>query len=102
MVRPAALAVAEAMRELEEKRHPRHQQLLHGEFRRGAEKARPRPLARLDQLGGKGHEMRLEAGDDLERRPVDLDEAAVGEEMTDGGNQPALRLVIAALLGEAL
>src|SRR5260221_7239451 len=102
MVRPAALAVAEAMRELEEKRHPRHQQLLHGEFRRGMEKTRPLPLARLDELGGKGHEMRLEAGADLERGRVDLDEAAAGEEMPDGGDHPAARLEIGALRREAL
>ena len=74
----AALAVAKDVRELEDALHAGREQLLHGEFGRGVEiercARRPRP-ARSRQRG-EGLEMRLEAGARLQRRRIDLDEAA--------------------------
>ena len=72
----AALAIAEHAREIEDARLAGRQQLLAGEFRRGVQIERPPLAVRRDQLGREGMQMRLVAGRDLQRRGLDLDEAA--------------------------
>ena len=73
MVQRAALAVAEAAGELEDAPFAGRQQLLAGEFRRGAQEA---PVA----AGGRRHfrphgmDVGLVAGGDLQDRGLDLDE----------------------------
>ena len=54
----AALAIAEGMGELEDFRHSRRQQLLHGKFGRGVEEERPHAVGFLE-AGGEGTQMRL-------------------------------------------
>ena len=73
MMQRAALAVAEHAGEFENARLARRQQLLGGEFRRGAQIERAPLPARRDQLGGEGMQMRLVAGRDLQSRGLDLD-----------------------------
>jgi len=88
----AVLAVAEDMRELPNARHPGDQQFLHREFGRGVQVTLCRSaVARVVQFGGKSPQMGFEPGAHLQRRRVDLDIAACGEEAADGAeNPPAL------------
>src|SRR5271168_4779683 len=92
----AAFAVAEGMGELEQPRHPRRQQLLHGEFGRSVQKrpallSAPR-LAAILKNRRERLEMRLEAGAHLEGRCFDLGEAPGLEELTDGARHGAAHL----------
>ena len=96
-----ALAVAIDMRDVEDARLARRQQLLAGEFRRGVEIA---PLGRavgLDQLGGEAMQMRLVAGRDLQRAAIHLDEAAVRKPVADGGHDAVPRQEEGAAVGMA-
>ena len=79
MVQSPALAVAEHAREIEDARLARRQQLLAGEFRRGAQVQRGSLAARSDQLGGEGMQMGLVAGRDLQGRGLHLHEIVGGE-----------------------
>ena len=81
MVQRAALAVAERAGELDDPALARRQELLAGEFGRGAQIA---PLARArgrDELGGEGMEMGLVARRRHQRRGLDLDEIPRREEL---------------------
>ena len=70
----AALAVAEHFCEFDDAALPRCEQLLAGEFRRGAQiERRPGPVRRHKRRG-KGVQVHLVAGRDLERAGLDLDE----------------------------
>src|SRR5579883_2436814 len=97
-----ALAIAKAMRELEEARHAGDQKLLHREFRRRLKIARPRPTAGLDEIRRERHEMRLEAGAYLQGRRLDFDEIARREEAADGTVHARARLKMPTLTVEAL
>ena len=71
----AALAVAEHAGEIDNPRLARRQQLLAGEFRRGAQIERPPLPAGPDQLGGESMQMGLVAGRNLQRCGLDLDKS---------------------------
>ena len=74
------------MGELPDPRHPGDEQLLHREFRRGVEIAQGGlPLLRVVKLGSECPQMRFEPRAHLQSRRVDLDEAAIGEEAANGG-----------------
>jgi hypothetical protein len=89
MMRRRALAVAEHMRQLEDARQARGQQLFHREFGRGMEIQRPaRLLVGGHELGRERHQMRFETGADLKRRGFDLQEVARREERPRRGGQP--------------
>ena len=75
----AALAIAEHPGEFENPVLARRQQLLTGEFRRGAQIARQPLAAGSGEFGPRGVEMGLVAGRDLENRGLDLDKTLLLE-----------------------
>ena len=75
----AALAIAEHAGEGEHPRLAGGQQLLAGELRRGVQVARRALAARADKLGRERVQMGLVAGRDLQRRGLDLEEAAAAK-----------------------
>ena len=89
MMQRAALAVAEHAGEIEDARLAGRQQLLAGEFRRGAQIERLPLAAGSDQLGGEGMQMGLVAGRDLQGGGLDLDEIARGEPGPQSGRDAA-------------
>ncbi len=92
MVRRAAFVVAIDVRQLPDPRHAARHQLLHGEFGRGMEIARPCAAAlRIVQHGREGLEMRFEPGAHLQSRGVDFDIPALGEEIAHRAEDAAAR-----------
>jgi hypothetical protein len=75
MVQRAPLAVAEHAREIKNAPLTRREQLLAGELRRGVEEERAALPAHSDHLRGKGVQMRLVAGRNLQNAGLDLGEA---------------------------
>jgi hypothetical protein len=88
VVQGPALPVAVDPREDEEPGLARGQELLAGEFRRGVEVERHPAAVGLKRLRGKGVEVRLVAGRDLEGGRFDLDEVPVEEEAPQGRRDP--------------
>ena len=76
MVQGPALAIAPAPGELEQARLASRQEPLAGELRRGAQMQRRAPAGRTYGLGGKGVQVGLIAGRDLQGRRLDLNEVA--------------------------
>src|SRR5207248_11552089 len=89
----APFADAEDMGELPDARRPGDEQLLHRKFRRGMKIAqRGLPLLRVVKLGGECPQMRFETRAHLQRRRVDLDETAFGEEAASGCENSSPRI----------
>jgi hypothetical protein len=76
VVQRAALAIAKHARDLEDPPLTRREELLAGEFGRGAQIKQGARSVGPAKLGREGMKMRLVAGRDLQRRGLDLDEIA--------------------------
>ena len=87
----AALAVAEHAGEFENACLAGRQQLLAGKFRRGPQVKRTLLVARPDQVGGKGMQMCLVAGRNLQRCRLHLEEIASGKPCPHSGGNPPPR-----------
>ena len=87
----AALAVAEHFCEFDDAAFPRGEQLLAGEFRRGAQVKRRCRAVRRHKRRGKGVQVHLVAGRHLERAGLDLDKILRREPGAQRADDPAPR-----------
>ena len=90
-VQRAALTVAEHFCEFDDAAFPGGEQLLAGEFRRGAQIKRRCRAVRRHKRRGKGVQVHLVAGRDLERAGLDLDEILSREPGAQRADDPAAR-----------
>ena len=87
----AALTVAEHFCEFDDAPLAGGEQLLAGEFRRGAQVKRRPCAVRRHQRRGEGVQMHLVAGRDLERAGLDLDEILSRKPGAQRADDPAPR-----------
>ena len=81
------------MGELVDAGHSGHQQLLHGEFRRGVQvKPSPGIVKGFCEIGRQRHDMRFHAGRNLQTGRFDLGKTVGGENAAQGSDNAGARL----------